>query len=95
MLGVDTLGLLPLVPSMGYVTRGGRFIVDLSTNAFKQSDRVAAIVNRVDNRVPTGRRLTQISHGSLETIEKYGIDTYANLKKQPRTIADSEYHHLV
>ena len=95
LLALDTISLLPIVPSMGYATRGGRFVVDLTTNVYKQSDRVAGLVNKVKKSVPAGRALTRISQDSLETVERYGIDTFSNLKSTPKRIPDSEYHHLV
>ena len=94
-LALDTVSLLPLIPSAGYFTRAGRFFVNLTTDAYKQSDRVVDLVNRVKKSAPALRKLTEISEESLATIERYGIDTYSNLQSTARTIQNSEYHHLV
>ncbi len=53
-LALDTVSLLPIIPSPGYLTRGGRIFVNLSADAVTHSDELVRLASRLQNSIPWG-----------------------------------------
>jgi RHS repeat-associated protein len=93
-LALDTVSLVPLLPSSGWFRRGSEVILDLTNKVWRRGDDVERVIDIAKRSVPKTRTLNEISVRSLETIQKYGIKPFSEFPR-PRKPQGSPVHHLV